>query len=199
MLDQLGTAETGYPPYNIERTGGGSYRISVAVAGFADQELSIEVKENALAIRGEKQPASPEVDGHVLYQRHSGPCIRAPVPACRSRSGNRPSLRNGLLHVDLVREIPEAKKPRQIPINAGESIIKRVEAKAASRRCSGIDRTAPAWAAFLRLLQCRGRNGCRRLGRAPRRRFIQRRWRNVDGRSVALPRPADRSAARGRG
>ena len=69
MLDQLVgvDAAPSYPPYNIERTGENAYRISVAVAGFTDQDLSIEVKENALTIRGEKQ-ASEERKGEVLYQ-----------------------------------------------------------------------------------------------------------------------------------
>src|SRR6478609_6527459 len=68
MLDQLVSVDTtaSYPPYNIERTGENAYRISVAVAGFTDKDLSIEVKENALSIRGEK--AGDERKPDVLYQ-----------------------------------------------------------------------------------------------------------------------------------
>src|SRR5438128_891990 len=71
MLDQLGGVEgsvPSYPPYNIERTGENAYRISVAVAGFTDADLSIEAKENRLAIRGEKQTNDEEKAGELLYQ-----------------------------------------------------------------------------------------------------------------------------------
>src|SRR3979409_2329729 len=70
LLDQAGGVEgstPSYPPYNIERTGENTYRISVAVAGFTDADLSIETKENALTIRGEKQ-TNEEKTGDVLYQ-----------------------------------------------------------------------------------------------------------------------------------
>ena len=71
MLDQLGGVEgsvPSYPPYNIERTDENAYRISVAVAGFTDADLSIETKENRLTIRGEKQTNDEEKTGDVLYQ-----------------------------------------------------------------------------------------------------------------------------------
>jgi molecular chaperone IbpA len=70
MLDQLDGVEglSNYPPYNIERTGENAYRISVAVAGFTDADLSIETKENRLTIRGEKQTNDEEKTGDVLYQ-----------------------------------------------------------------------------------------------------------------------------------
>src|SRR5580700_8977473 len=71
MLDQLGSVERSvpsYPPYNIERASENAYRISVAVAGFADADLSIETKENRLTIRGEKQSNGEEGAGDVLYR-----------------------------------------------------------------------------------------------------------------------------------
>src|ERR1700674_3038399 len=72
MLDQVGGAEgaaaPGYPPYNIERSGENAYNISVAVAGFADADLSIEVKENTLTIRGNKQANGEEKSGDMVYQ-----------------------------------------------------------------------------------------------------------------------------------
>src|SRR5438093_3398988 len=71
LLDQLGGVEgsvPSYPPYNIERTGENAYRISLAVAGFTDADLSIEAKENRLTIRGEKQTNDEEKTGEVLYQ-----------------------------------------------------------------------------------------------------------------------------------
>jgi molecular chaperone IbpA len=71
MLDQLGGVEgsvSSYPPYNIERASENAYRISVAVAGFTDADLSVETKENRLTIRGEKQTKDEERTGDVLYQ-----------------------------------------------------------------------------------------------------------------------------------
>jgi molecular chaperone IbpA len=113
----------GYPPYNIERTGENAYRISVAVSGFALGELSIVTKENTLAIKGEKtanentqgnasSPAKPE----VLYRGIAARTFERVFQLADFVSVKNASLENGLLHVDLVREIPEAKKPRSIPI-----------------------------------------------------------------------------------
>src|SRR5471030_3555103 len=69
LLDQA-TADgsPGYPPYNIERTGDNAYRISVAVAGFSEPELTIVAKENTLTIRGDRQAKTEEKNGEVLYQ-----------------------------------------------------------------------------------------------------------------------------------
>ena len=128
MLDQLGTAETGYPPYNIERTGEDDYRISVAVAGFSDQDLSIEVKENGLTIRGEKQPEPAETAGQILYHGIAARAFERRFQLADHVSVTGASLRDGLLHVDLVREIPEAKKPRQIEIATGEKKAAKREA-----------------------------------------------------------------------
>src|SRR3954463_12641340 len=69
LLDQAASdGSPGYPPYNIERTGDNAYRISVAVAGFGENELSIEAKENTLTIKGEKQAKDESNSGEVLYQ-----------------------------------------------------------------------------------------------------------------------------------
>ena len=117
MLDGFDTAP-GYPPYNIERTGENDYRISVAVAGFGESELSIEAKENTLTIKGEKQ-VKEEKDGEVLYQGIAARAFERVFQLADYVVVKGASLENGLLHVDLVREIPEAKKPRQIAINGG--------------------------------------------------------------------------------
>ena len=88
LLDTLGAFEgdaPSYPPYNIERVGENEYRISMAVAGFGENDLTIEVKENTLSIRGEKQ-AEVEAD-HLSASRHCRPQLRAQVPACRPRRG----------------------------------------------------------------------------------------------------------------
>jgi len=129
MLDGFDAAP-GYPPYNIERTDENDYRITVAVAGFGQNDLSIESKENTLTIKGEKQ-VKEETDGDVLYQ---GIAARAFERAFQLADDVRvmgASIENGLLHVDLVREIPEAKKPRQIAIGNGKAKPTVVETKAA--------------------------------------------------------------------
>ncbi len=120
MLDQLVGVESApsYPPYNIERTGENAYRISVAVAGFTEQDLSIEVKENTLSIRGEKKQAE-ERKGELLYQGIAARTFERRFQLADGVQVNGASLENGLLHVDLTRVIPEAKKPRQIPIATG--------------------------------------------------------------------------------
>jgi molecular chaperone IbpA len=131
LFDQLGDNGTpGYPPYNIERTGDNDYRISVAVAGFAEPELSIEVKENTLTIRGDKQTKTDDQKGETLYQGIAARAFERVFQLADFVQVKGASLENGLLHVDLVREIPEAKKPRQIAIG-GNGKPQVVEAKAA--------------------------------------------------------------------
>jgi len=112
-------AAPGYPPYNIERTGEDAYRISVAVAGFGESDLSIETKENALTIRGEKQEKDGEKQGEVLYQGIAARAFERRFQLADHVLVTGAKLENGLLHVELVREIPEAKKPRQIKIGNG--------------------------------------------------------------------------------
>ncbi|MCC7345953.1 MAG: Hsp20 family protein [Variibacter sp.] len=121
MLDQVNGVDGGqtYPPYNIERTGENSYRVTVAVAGFAEPELSIEVKENALTIRGEKQISKEQSTSEVLYQGIAARAFERRFQLADYVQVKGAKLENGLLHVELEREIPEAKKPRQIPINGG--------------------------------------------------------------------------------
>ncbi len=122
-------AAPGYPPYNIERTGENDYRITVAVAGFSEADLSIEAKENTLTIRGEKQAANGETKGETLYQGIAARTFERAFQLADYVQVKGAALENGLLHVDLVREIPEAKKPRQIQIGNGKAKV--VEAKAA--------------------------------------------------------------------
>jgi molecular chaperone IbpA len=130
LLDQVGGFDApSYPPYNIERTGENDYRITVAVAGFTEPELSIEVKENALRIRGEKQ-AKQEGNGDVLYQGIAARAFERVFQLADFVQVKGAALENGLLHVDLVREIPEAKKPRAIPIGTSGSREKVIENKA---------------------------------------------------------------------
>ena len=132
MLDGFDAAP-GYPPYNIERTGENAYRISVAVAGFGENDLSIEAKENTLTIRGgketNKEARDEQKSGEVLYQGIAARAFERVFQLADYVQVKGATLENGLLHVDLVREIPEAKKPRQIPIGNHQPRV--VEAKAA--------------------------------------------------------------------
>jgi molecular chaperone IbpA len=132
MLDNVAGFDSapGYPPYNIERTGENTYRITVAVAGFSEPEISIVAKENTLTIKGEKQAKSEEQTNEVLYQGIAGRAFERAFQLAEHVEVKGASLENGLLHVDLVREIPEAKKPRQIAIGSNGK-AKVVEAKAA--------------------------------------------------------------------
>ena len=131
MLDGFETAP-GYPPYNIERTGENEYRITVAVAGFSEDDLSIESKENTLTIKGAKQ-AKEEHSGEVLYQGIAARAFERVFQLADYVQVKNAALENGLLHVDLVREIPEAKKPRRIPIGNGAEKAKPqvIDSKAA--------------------------------------------------------------------
>jgi len=108
----------GYPPYNIERTGENTYRITVAVAGFSEGDLNIEAKESTLTIRGDKQAKTEEKKGETLYQGIAARAFERVFQLADFVIVKNASLEHGLLHVDLVREIPEAKKPRNIPIGS---------------------------------------------------------------------------------
>ncbi len=133
LLDQA-TADgsPGYPPYNIERTGENEYRISVAVSGFSQPELSIVAKENTLTIKGEKTAnENGQGKSEVLYRGIAARAFERVFQLADFVQVKNASLEHGLLHVDLVREIPEAKKPRSIPITpAGASAPQVVDATA---------------------------------------------------------------------
>src|SRR5215831_13305694 len=135
LLDQVNSdGGNGYPPYNIERTGENAYRISVAVSGFGKDELSIVAKENTLTIKGEKAANENGKDkAEVLYRGIAARAFERVFQLADFVVVKNASLENGLLHVDLVREIPEAKKPRQIPISAqAASVIEGSAEKAAA-------------------------------------------------------------------
>src|SRR5437773_6086877 len=126
LLDQLSGVEgsvTSYPPYNIERNGENAFRISVAVAGFTDADLSIEAKENMLTIRGEKQGDDEEKSGDVLYKGIAERTFERSFQLADHVVVKGANLANGLLHVDLLREIPEAMKPRAIPIATSGQVL----------------------------------------------------------------------------
>src|SRR6202000_2415125 len=123
LLDQASSdGSPGYPPYNIERTGENAYRITVAVSGFSQAELSIVAKENTLTIKGEKTANENGKDkSEVLYRGIAARAFERAFQLADFVQVKNASLEHGLLHVDLVREIPETKKPRNIPIGTGTS------------------------------------------------------------------------------
>jgi molecular chaperone IbpA len=125
MLDKAVGAEQNaptYPPYNIERTGQNAYRITLAVAGFAEKELSVETRENTLTVRGAKESNGNEEKRDVLYQGIAARAFERRFQLADHVVATGATSENGLLHIDLVREVPEAQKPRMIPIGSGKTI-----------------------------------------------------------------------------
>jgi molecular chaperone IbpA len=119
-------ASAAYPPYNIERLGDNEYRITMAVAGFGADELKVDVKEQTLNVRGEKKAEDKE---HQFL--HRGIATRAFDRRFRLADHvevKGADLKDGLLHVELVRNVPERLKPRAIAIANGQ--VKQVEASA---------------------------------------------------------------------
>jgi molecular chaperone IbpA len=130
LLDQGTGAESQaqtYPPYNIERTSENGYRITIAVAGFGEADLTIEAAANALTVKGEKAAAEGE-NAEVLFRGIAGRAFERRFQLADYVTVSGAKLENGLLHIDLVRELPEAMKPRMIPIGADS--MKRVKPKA---------------------------------------------------------------------
>ena len=132
-LDSLTQPDSGqtYPPYNIERTGENAYRVTMAVAGFCEADLSIESRENALTVKGEKADEKAE-DGEVLYRGIAGRAFERRFQLADHVEVKGASLKNGLLHIDLVRTLPEAMKPRKIEIAVADNgNARQIEANAA--------------------------------------------------------------------
>ena len=132
MMDRVlsdNVPSSSYPPYNIEKTAEDAYRISIAVAGFSADDLGIEVKENALIVTARK-PDTKEEKSYL----HRGIATRAFERRFHLADHVRASgatHENGMLHIDLVREVPEALKPRRIEIASGVQSDKDVvDAKA---------------------------------------------------------------------
>ena len=105
-----------YPPYNIERTGEETYRITMAVAGFGEDDLTIVSQDNQLQISGKL--AKAEEDKNFLYRGIAGRAFERRFTLADHIKVAGASLVNGLLHVELVREVPEAMKPRQVKITS---------------------------------------------------------------------------------
>lgn len=125
MLDQAVDAGNGYPPYNIERTDESHYRISIAVAGFGEKDLNVEVRDGVLTVAGKREEtAKPS----YLYQGIAGRTFERRFQLAEHVEVRAAKLENGLLHVDLERVVPEEKKPRRIAINAPE--LKTIDGQA---------------------------------------------------------------------
>ena len=121
LLNLLDTAsEQGYPPYNIERSDENNYRVTVAVAGFAEKDLSVDVKDRVLTVTGKKDEAEKPA---YLHQGIAGRGFERSFQLAEHVEVKAARLENGLLHVDLERIVPEEKKPRRITINAADSSV----------------------------------------------------------------------------
>ena len=131
MLEEATRTDlSGYPPYNIELTDKDHYRISLAVAGFKDGELEVEVKENVLRIAG-KAAEEEEKARKFLYRGIAGRSFERRFQLADYVRVDGAHLADGLLHVDLIREVPEAVRPRRITI--GSAAAKpAIESKAAA-------------------------------------------------------------------
>jgi molecular chaperone IbpA len=130
MLDDLSAFDApAYPPYNIEKLGEDEYRITMAVAGFAENDLNIELKQNMLTISGKKADRS-EGPGEILHQGIASRAFERRFQLADFVEVRGAELENGLLHVTLKREIPEAMKPRTVAINGKNR--KTIEAKKAA-------------------------------------------------------------------
>ena len=134
LFDQAAGADATptYPPYNIERTGENAYRITLAVAGFSEADLTIETKENTLSVRGSREARTEEnaPKSEVLYQGIAARAFERRFQLADHVQVTGANLANGLLHIDLVREIPEAQKPRRIEIG-GPTVVEATPRKAA--------------------------------------------------------------------
>jgi molecular chaperone IbpA len=134
VLDLLDTvsrydAAQTFPPYNIERTDETHYRITIAVAGFAEKDLTVEVREGVLTVQG-KRGDETEKSG-FLYQGIAGRAFERRFQLAEHVEVKGAQLENGLLHVDLERIVPEERKPRRIVINGANVKVIEGQAKAA--------------------------------------------------------------------
>lgn len=119
LLDDHSPQEANaFPPYNIERTGENTYRITMAVAGFSTEDLVIETKENAISVKGAKATASANDKREFLHRGIAERSFERRFQLADYVEVRGASLENGLLHIELARELPESKKPRKIDIAA---------------------------------------------------------------------------------
>ena len=131
LMDRVLTndvSHSSYPPYNIEKTGDDAWRISVAVAGFSEGELAIELRENNLLVSAKKE--ADETDRTYLHRGIATRAFERRFHLADHVRVTGASQTNGMLNIELVREVPEALKPRTIAITNGDMI----EAKAVEKK-----------------------------------------------------------------
>ena len=116
---QTAPAATSYPPYNIEKTGDDSYRLTMAVAGFGPEDIELVVRDNALFVTGRVK--AEDHKGEVLYRGIAGRAFERRFTLADHIEVDGADLVNGLLHVGLKRVVPEALKPRRIAVGAGQA------------------------------------------------------------------------------
>ena len=114
------TTAPSYPPYNIEKTADDAWRISIAVAGFSDEELGVEVRENALIVSAKK--AKEDEKRTYLHRGIATRAFERRFALADHVRVTGASHADGMLHIDLVREVPEALKPRRIEIASGQTV-----------------------------------------------------------------------------
>ena len=121
MMDRVFTNDTGqnsYPPYNIEKTADDAYRISIAVAGFSAEDLGIELKEHSLIVTARK--AESDESRSFLHRGIATRAFERRFQLADHIKVTGASHEDGMLHIDLMREVPEALKPRRIEIASGK-------------------------------------------------------------------------------
>ena len=133
LLDGFATADTtqSYPPYNIERTGENAYAITMAVAGFGEVDLEIEAKENTLTVTGDKK--ADDADVEFLHRGIATRAFERRFQLADYVEVKSADLKNGLLRIELERELPEAMRPRKIDIT-GTKAAKQIEGKKAKQK-----------------------------------------------------------------
>jgi molecular chaperone IbpA len=131
LLDQAAQHDSGngYPPYNIERADESHYRVTLAVAGFAEKDLNVELRDGVLTVTGKREDV--EKSEGVLYRGIAGRAFERRFQLAEHVEVRGAKLENGLLHLDLEQIVPEEKKPRRIAINAPALTTIEGKAKAA--------------------------------------------------------------------
>ena len=125
LLDQVGSVDvepSAYPPYNIERLSENTYRITMAVAGFSREDVTIEVKESTLSVRGEKK-AEPDSERQFLHRGIAGRGFERRFQIADHVEVVGADLKDGMLQIELKRELPERMKPRVIAIGSAAPAI----------------------------------------------------------------------------
>lgn len=134
LLDAVNRSEansSGYPPYNIERLDEDEYRITMAVAGFVEDELDIQVEKQSLTVSGSKRE-DDDVQRNYLHQGIAARNFERRFQLADHVKVTGAKLENGMLHIELAREIPEAEKPRSIPINGSSGKLIDVDKRDAA-------------------------------------------------------------------